>query len=93
MWIFASRCLFMKYYSILLLVARVWHTYQIDMADYRFPGEWVKDNMVLEPSITDETINQVESLEMTEDDILIASYPKTGTISSAHVYSIILITR
>ena len=51
------------------------------MADYRFPGEWIKDNMVLEPRVTGETINQLESFEMTEDDVLITSYPKTGTIS------------
>ncbi|KAK2165925.1 hypothetical protein LSH36_44g07040 [Paralvinella palmiformis] len=49
------------------------------MADYRFPGEWMKDNMVLEPKITAEAINQLESFEMKEDDVLIASYPKTGT--------------
>jgi len=60
------------------------------MADYTFPGEWIKDNMVLEPRVTAETINQLESFEMTEDDVLIASYPKTGTYQS--VYSIILVT-
>ncbi|KAK2140072.1 hypothetical protein LSH36_1493g00000, partial [Paralvinella palmiformis] len=53
--------------------------YVADMADYTFPGEWIKDNMVLEPRVTGETINQLESFEMTEDDVLIASYPKTGT--------------
>ena len=72
----------MKYSNILLLVARVGHTYQTDMADYRFSGEWMKDNMVLEPKITAEAINQLESFEMKEDDVLIASYPKTGNVKT-----------
>jgi len=48
------------------------------MADYRFPGEWMKDGMILQQNVTSETITKLESFEMSEDDVLIAAYPKTG---------------
>ncbi|KAK2159292.1 hypothetical protein LSH36_155g06023 [Paralvinella palmiformis] len=49
------------------------------MADYRFPGEWIKDGMVLEENVTSETISRLESFEMLQGDVLVATYPKTGT--------------
>ena len=50
------------------------------MADYRFPGEWMEDGMVLEPNVKPETLNELRNFVMTEDHVLIAAYPKTGKI-------------
>ncbi|KAK2169202.1 hypothetical protein LSH36_12g36031 [Paralvinella palmiformis] len=48
------------------------------MADYRIPGEWMKENMVLSNDIDDETINKLGSFQMKEGDVLVTAYPKTG---------------
>ena len=48
------------------------------MAAYRFPGEWIKDGMVLEPNVTPETIEKLKDFVMGENHVLIAAYPKTG---------------
>jgi len=48
------------------------------MADYRISGEWLKDDMVLLKIARPETIDQIESLDMKEGDVLIVGYPKTG---------------
>ena len=50
------------------------------MADYRFPGEWIKDDMVLQENITSEIISRLESFDMIQGDVLVATYPKTGEI-------------
>ena len=50
------------------------------MAEYRFPNEWMKGDMVLEPGVTPETLKKIESFELKEGDILIATYPKTGKV-------------
>ncbi|KAK2170009.1 hypothetical protein LSH36_5g16027 [Paralvinella palmiformis] len=49
------------------------------MADHRIPGELVVDDMVLGPNVMPETIQKVKSFELKEEDVLIASYVKTGT--------------
>ena len=48
------------------------------MADHRIPGELVVDDMVLGPNVMPETIQKVKSFELKEEDVLIASYVKTG---------------
>lgn len=50
------------------------------MADYRIPGEWMKENMVLSDDIDDETINKLGSFQMKEGDVLVTAYPKTGKL-------------
>ncbi|KAK2138403.1 hypothetical protein LSH36_3123g00016 [Paralvinella palmiformis] len=49
------------------------------MADYRLPGEWSKDGMVFGRTVAKEAIDRLESFEMSEGEVLLATYPKTGT--------------
>ena len=50
------------------------------MAGHRFPNEWMIDDIVLEPSVTPETVKKLKSFELKEEDVLIATYPKTGSV-------------
>ncbi|KAK2147319.1 hypothetical protein LSH36_559g00023 [Paralvinella palmiformis] len=49
------------------------------MADYRLPGRWSKDGMVFGRNVAKEAIDRLESFEMSEGEVLLATYPKTGT--------------
>lgn len=48
------------------------------MADHRFPGEWMKDGIVLGAKIKPGTLIKLESMDFSEGDVVIACYPKTG---------------
>ena len=48
------------------------------MADYRLPGRWSKDGMVFGRNVAKEAIDRLESFEMSEGEVLLATYPKTG---------------
>ena len=48
------------------------------MADYRIPGQWVKDGMVFGAPVTPESIDNLKRFVMGENDVLVATYPKTG---------------
>jgi hypothetical protein len=52
------------------------------MGDLAFYGEWMKDDVLYLKEITPEIISEIRSFEMTKKDVLVASYPKTGSISS-----------
>ncbi|KAK2169204.1 hypothetical protein LSH36_12g36069 [Paralvinella palmiformis] len=49
------------------------------MEEFTFSGEWMKDDILYLKGITPEIITEMRSFEMTKRDVLIASYPKTGT--------------
>ena len=49
------------------------------MAEYRFSEEGMKAVIVLAENVWPETLIKLESFDMKED-VLIVSYPKTGTI-------------
>ena len=49
------------------------------MADYIIPGERINDGIIMYPIVTPEVIDIVSRIDMTEDHILMASYPKIGT--------------
>ncbi|KAK2140070.1 hypothetical protein LSH36_1493g00001, partial [Paralvinella palmiformis] len=49
------------------------------MGDLAFYGEWMKDDVLYLKEITPEIISEIRSFEMTKNDVLVASYPKTGT--------------
>ena len=51
-----------------------------NMADFTFPGQWIKDGMVLGPQFKAETVDKLETYDMSDGDVLIASYPKTGAV-------------
>jgi len=52
------------------------------MEEFTFSGEWMKDDILYLKGITPEIITEMRSFEMTKRDVLIASYPKTGSTSS-----------
>ena len=49
-----------------------------NMADHRFPGEHMYDDLVLTKTMTRHAIELIRDMPVIEGDVIIATYPKTG---------------
>ena len=51
---------------------------------FRIPGQYLyQDDLMLGEFSKPKTIQQVMDMELYDDDVIVASYPKTGTIPSS----------
>ena len=49
------------------------------MANYKIPGEHIYDGIVFGEIFPSKVLDEVKNFVFREDDILIATYPKSGT--------------
>ncbi len=60
------------------------------MSSHRIPGEHVYDGMVMGGHFPAEVLDRVKTFEWRDDDVIVSSYPKSGTCY-LYAYNIVLI--
>ncbi len=50
------------------------------MCDHRVPGEHEKDGVVYFEAIPRDTIDKIPDLQLHDDDVILATYPKCGEL-------------
>lgn len=48
------------------------------MSRFELPGEYIYDGMVMSEACPSEILDRIKQLELDDDDVLVATYPKSG---------------